>query len=407
MNYGYWGMLIAAFLAGSFFPFSSEVVMLGLLAAGLDPWPLIGYGTVGNVAGSLFNYGVGRMGKLEWMEEHLHVKRETLQKAERFMGGHGALMGFFAFIPFLGSAITIALGYTRANLLLSATSITIGKFLRYVILVYGALGAAGGFSLLTSCQRPQTEETITVTIEPLAWFVDEIAEGSLPVQSMVPAGANAETYEPTPRQMMELAHSPIYIKVGCIGFETTWAKKLQANAPKTRFIDSSQDIRYIESSDGIKDPHTWMSTTNARLIARNIHHALVEQYPDRKADFDQGLQRLLTKIDTLDTAIRQTIRSSRQKSFVVYHPALTYFARDYQLLQLPMEEEGREPNAASIQHLIEQAKAAGVRTVFVQKEFSPRNTVAIRNATGATSVEINPLTRAWDKEMLHIANSLR
>lgn len=141
MSYGYWGMLIAAFLAGSFFPFSSEVVMLGLLAAGLDPWWLIVYGTIGNVAGSLFNYCVGRMGKLEWMEEHLHVKRETLKRAERFMGGHGAMMGFFAFIPFLGSAITIALGYTRANLLLSALSITLGKFVRYVILVYGAIWA--------------------------------------------------------------------------------------------------------------------------------------------------------------------------------------------------------------------------------------------------------------------------
>lgn len=134
---GYWGMLLAAFLAGSFFPFSSEVIMLGLLAAGLEPWPLIAYGTVGNVAGSLFNYGIGRMGKLEWIEQHLHVSREKMQRAERFMGGRGSLMGFFAFIPILGSAITIVLGYTRANLLLSTISITAGKLIRYVILVFG------------------------------------------------------------------------------------------------------------------------------------------------------------------------------------------------------------------------------------------------------------------------------
>lgn len=141
INYGYWGMLLAAFLAGSFFPFSSEVVMLGLLAAGLDPWSLIAYGTIGNVLGSLFNYCVGRMGKLEWVEKYLHVRRDKLEKAERFMGGHGSLMGFFAFIPILGSAITIVLGYTRANLLLSTISITLGKFIRYVILVYGAIWA--------------------------------------------------------------------------------------------------------------------------------------------------------------------------------------------------------------------------------------------------------------------------
>ncbi|MBQ2533936.1 MAG: DedA family protein [Prevotella sp.] len=136
-SWGYLGMGLAAFLAGSFFPFSSEVVMVGLQTAGLDPWRLVIYGTVGNVAGGMFNYGVGRLGKLEWIERYLHVRREKLIQARRFMRGHGALMGFFSFIPILGSAITIVLGLTRANLPLSLFSITLGKFLRYVLLIYG------------------------------------------------------------------------------------------------------------------------------------------------------------------------------------------------------------------------------------------------------------------------------
>lgn len=137
-QYGYWGMLIAAFLAGSFFPFSSEAVMLGFMAAGLDNWTLIIYGTVGNVLGSLFNYGVGRMGRLDWVERYLHVKKEELDKAQRFMAGRGAWMGFFAFLPILGSAITIMLGFMRSNFFISMLSITIGKLLRYVVLVFGA-----------------------------------------------------------------------------------------------------------------------------------------------------------------------------------------------------------------------------------------------------------------------------
>lgn len=137
IDYGYMGMLLAAFLAGSFFPFSSEAVMIGLLAAGLAPTPLCIYATVGNVLGGMFNYGVGRMGKLEWVEKYLHVKKKDLDRAERFMGGHGAWMGFFGFVPLLGSAITIMLGFMRANLLISFVSITIGKALRYVILAYG------------------------------------------------------------------------------------------------------------------------------------------------------------------------------------------------------------------------------------------------------------------------------
>ena len=137
-GYGYMGMLLAAFLAGSFFPFSSEAVMVALMATGLDPWVLMIYGTIGNVMGSVFNYGVGRMGKIEWIEKYLHVKKEDLDKAHRFLAGHGAWMGFFAFLPVLGSAITIALGLMRSNVVITFIATTIGKLFRYVVLIYGA-----------------------------------------------------------------------------------------------------------------------------------------------------------------------------------------------------------------------------------------------------------------------------
>ena len=134
---GYWGMLLAAFLAGSFIPYSSEAIMLMLLAAGLDPWGLIVYGTIGNVLGSVLNYCIGRMGKTEWIEKYLHVSKDKMAKAEQFVAGRGAMMGFFAFIPILGSAITILLGLMRANPVITLLSITIGKVLRYYILVFG------------------------------------------------------------------------------------------------------------------------------------------------------------------------------------------------------------------------------------------------------------------------------
>ena len=136
IDFGYWGMLAAAFLAGSFFPFSSEAVMTALVAVGLDPVQLTIYATIGNVAGGLFNYGVGRMGRLDWIEKYLHVSKESLDKATKFMGGHGAWMGFFAFVPILGSAITICLGLMRATIIISVISITLGKFIRYAILAY-------------------------------------------------------------------------------------------------------------------------------------------------------------------------------------------------------------------------------------------------------------------------------
>jgi len=130
-------MLFAAFLAGSFFPFSSEAVMLGLIAAGLDQTVLLIYATIGNALGSLFNYCIGRLGRIEWIERYMHVKREKLEKAQRFLDGRGAWMGFFAFLPILGSVIAIALGLMRANPVITVVSITLGKLVRYLVLLGG------------------------------------------------------------------------------------------------------------------------------------------------------------------------------------------------------------------------------------------------------------------------------
>ena len=138
LSYGYMGMLVAAFLAASIMPFSSEAVMVGLQAAGLDPIFLIVYGTIGNVLGSMFNYTIGRLGKMEWIEKYLHVKKEDLDKAHHFMAGRGAWMGLLSVIPVVGDVITVALGLMRANVVIVVISVTISKLLRYVLLVYGA-----------------------------------------------------------------------------------------------------------------------------------------------------------------------------------------------------------------------------------------------------------------------------
>ncbi len=136
IQYGYWGMFIAAFIAGSVFPFSSEAVMAGLQLAGLNPMSLLIWGTLGNVAGSMFNYWIGSLGKMEWVEKYLHVKREKVEKTQAWMEKRGAWMGVLCFLPILGSVIAVTMGFMRANPFISLLAIFIGKLLRYAILVY-------------------------------------------------------------------------------------------------------------------------------------------------------------------------------------------------------------------------------------------------------------------------------
>ena len=134
LTYGYGGIFAAAFLAGSFFPFSSEAVMTGLRLAGLDVWMLVLCASVGNLLGGMFNYGVGRMGKEDWIYGMLRVRPERLEQSERFVHRYGAWMGLLSWLPILGSVITIAMGLLRVDVWKSALTILIGKVARYVVL---------------------------------------------------------------------------------------------------------------------------------------------------------------------------------------------------------------------------------------------------------------------------------
>ena len=137
IDYGYWGMLLSAILAGSVVPFSSEMVMLGLLAAGLEKWPLIIWATVGNVLGAILTYYMGRLGRIDWIEKYFHVKKEKLDKTQLWLQGKGAWVAFWGFIPVFGNVLLIALGLMRSNIPITFSSMTAGKFLRYVLLAYG------------------------------------------------------------------------------------------------------------------------------------------------------------------------------------------------------------------------------------------------------------------------------
>ena len=135
INYGGPGMFVAAFLAGSFFPFSSEVVMLGLLAAGADPSDLLLWGTAGNTLGSLFNYAVGSLGKDEWIARYTKVEPDKLVRGKRWVRSYGAWAGLLAWVPLLGSVITVAMGFLRVKLIYAMATVAVGKYLRYWLLI--------------------------------------------------------------------------------------------------------------------------------------------------------------------------------------------------------------------------------------------------------------------------------
>ena len=251
--------------------------------------------------------------------------------------------------------------------------------------------------------------TVTVTISPYKYFVDQIAKGKVDVNVMVPNGNNPETYEPYAQQMMELSKSALYLKVGSIGFEQTWMKKLQDNAPEMKVIDTSVGIKPAKTPGGNIDPHVWMSCSNARIIASNILKALCELEPKNKAFFEKNYQSLLSIIDKRDSTIKESFKKDPDlvRKFVIYHPILTYFARDYQLEQLAIEEEGREPSAAQLKSLIERARKEKIKFCLIQAEFANRNTTTFINESHTKPMNINPLQGDWNQAMQEAAAAVQ
>lgn len=258
-------------------------------------------------------------------------------------------------------------------------------------------------------EKPAVTVTVTVTISPYKYFVDQIAKGKVDVNVMVSNGNNPETYEPYAQQMMELSKSALYLKVGSIGFEQTWMKKLQDNAPDMKVIDTSVGIKPAKTPGGNIDPHVWMSCSNARIIASNILKALCELDPKNKAFFEKNYQSLLSIIDKRDSTIKESFKKEPDlvRKFVIYHPILTYFARDYQLEQLAIEEEGREPSAAQLKSLIERARKEKIKFCLIQAEFANRNTTTFINESHTKPMDINPLQGDWNRAMQEAAAAVQ
>lgn len=286
-----------------------------------------------------------------------------------------------------------------------------------------------GCLLIVGCQSRQqaTQEhrpIITVTIEPQRYFAEAIAGDKFRIETMVPKGVSPESYDPTPQQLVALSQSVAYLRIGHIGFELNWMERLLDNVPQLRVFDLSEGIELIEGScyhapnetddpthhhdhDHGVDPHLWNSTTNGLLLARNTCKALVALDTLHAAYFQARCDSLCQRIEATDRTVRQILSAPEaDRTFMMYHPALSYFARDYGLEQLVIEEQGKEPSPAHLKNLINQSKEKGVRIIFIQPEFDRRNAETIGKQTGAQVVSIQPLNPDWETELIQTARAL-
>lgn len=274
--------------------------------------------------------------------------------------------------------------------------------------------------VIAACARRTTDRpTITVSISPQKFFLDRIAGDKWDVRCLLGGSDNPENYDPTINQLLGLEHSRAYLRMGQLPFERTIIDKVRANNPDLKIYDTSEGIELITGThtdcdhdhDGHGhshdvDPHTWTSAKNARIIATNMLDALIDIDPANKDYYIDNYNRLSATIDSLDEAFTVKLAPERGTTFLVWHPSLSYFARDYGLNQLSLSPEGKEASVTQLQSAIDSAKAADVKVLFFQKDIDSRQARVANEQIGARLVDINPLSYDWDVEMKTIADAL-
>ena len=274
--------------------------------------------------------------------------------------------------------------------------------------------------LLVAC-NPDTKRSdkliISVSILPQQYFIERIAGEMVEVNVMIPPGASPATYEPTFSQLSKLDQSLVYLRIGYIGFELSWMNKISAVNPDLKIVDLSTGINPIrleeeehshlhEHAHGGIDPHIWMSALNAKIIARNTFNVLIQHFPDEEEKLTAQFSNLLLELDTIDDSITKMLSDQKERSFMIYHPALSYFAQDYNLEQFSLEIGGKTPSPAHMKWMIDLGREKNISTIFLQQQFDQKNAEVLANEIGAKIVQINPLDPDWQGQMYYIANQL-
>ncbi len=259
---------------------------------------------------------------------------------------------------------------------------------RYVLT---AIIAAALVSCGRSGDKGDARDKIAVSIAPLATLVDSLTCGDFDITVLVPPGESPETFSPTPVRIRDVSDSRIYFGTGLMDFERELERRMQGAGNGPRMVNLSEGIELAGGDEGHgADPHIWLSPKALKVMLRTAADAVLEEYPD-SAKYEAAYRRLEARADSLEHALGAELERSRRRSFVIYHPALTYYARDYALRQIPIETEGKEPTATGLKRAIREAAADSVRHVLYQREYPVETVETVAAEIGALPAQIDPL----------------
>lgn len=254
--------------------------------------------------------------------------------------------------------------------------------------------------------------TVLVSVAPDQFFVEKIADDTVRVQLLVPAGASAHTYEPTPKQMVSASQADIWFRIG-EHFEPRAMQALKSHNPSLQLIDLRQGLDLIRNDShrhkgccpGAEDLHFWLSARLAQTQAEIIAQTLIKTYPAHRELYQRNLEKFQTELKELDQQIIKILEPLKRRAVLVSHPAYAYFCRDYDLEQYSIEVEGKDPAPQQMNNLLKLAKELQIKHIFIQPQYSNKAAQLIAKEIGASIVMLDPYSKNYYESMLSIAHA--
>ncbi|MCV3443230.1 zinc ABC transporter substrate-binding protein [Campylobacter sp. IFREMER_LSEM_CL1097] len=266
--------------------------------------------------------------------------------------------------------------------------------------------------LLLSCALAFSKPIVSVSIPPQAFFVEKIAKDSVEINILISPNSNEHNVEFKPMMIKNLEKSKIYF-LADLELEKILENKFKNTLKNVKIANINDGISLLENDEtdehehGKNDPHTWLDPILVKIQAQNIYKALSQTFPQNKDFYAKNLENFLKELDDLNSIIKTNLQDIKHREFIVYHPSWNYLAKRYNLIQIPVEIDGKEPKIQDLQKLIKIAKEKNIKVIFVQSGFSENSAKVLSKELNAKIVFIDHLAKDWDKELLKTIQALK
>jgi zinc transport system substrate-binding protein len=275
-------------------------------------------------------------------------------------------------------------------------------------------------TMLCACNTKKAQNKkpgnfITVSILPQKTFVEKIAGNDFVVNVLIPPGTSPAAYSLLPSQMEEISKSAIWFRIGYIGFEHSWKDKIAQTNPKMKVVDLTEGLDLIAKEKvqqgnrvqliGV-DPHIWLSPVLVKEMAKRILDELSELNPKQSIKYKTNYLEFVKEIDLLNIEIANKLKPFKGRKIIVFHPTLSYFARDYGLMQYSLESGGKEPTPQRMTELINLSKKENIKVIYIQSELDRENARVFAEEVGGKIIQVRPLDPAWAKNLMELTNIL-